>query len=156
MEFPTMTLSTMLVRGLLIISLGGVYACGGSGNSEKNPGGASSSIVSTPVSSSASSASSSSRAQSSSAASHAARLSWTPPALTEAGTPLRHLAGYRIYYGNESGLYDRVINLDDPDAREYRFAQGSLAPGLWHFAVAAVDEDNNESRFAGSVQKQIP
>lgn len=84
----------------------------------------------------------------------AVTLSWTPPTRNEDGTPLRNLAGYRIYYGRYSEDLSLVQELPNPGIT--RSVVESLAPGTWQFAVTAYNTDGIESDRSARVSKTIP
>ena len=68
-------------------------------------------------------------------------LAWTPN-----GEP--DLAGYKIYYGTESGDYDFVIDVWNATSYTVRY----LAPETrYYFALTAHDIWGNESDFSGEV-----
>lgn len=123
-----------IVKGLLIVGILSLVACGGGDNLDShNPD----TGQSPPGSSS----------------SGGVQLTWSPPGQTEDGSSLTDLAGYRIYYGSEPGVFDRVVELPDPSATGYSVE--NLAAGTWYFRVTAYDADNNESRPAPEVSKSI-
>ncbi len=78
-------------------------------------------------------------------------LSWDPPTTNADGTPLTDLAGYKIYYGTESGNYTN--HLDVGNVTTYTLT--GLQPGTYYFAVTAYDTSNNESDFSNEVSTTI-
>ena len=72
-----------------------------------------------------------------------ATISWTPPTRNTDNSPLTDLAGYRIYYGTNSGNLTQVLDLPNPGISvgvvEY------IAPGTWYFAVTSYNSSNVES-----------
>jgi hypothetical protein len=77
-------------------------------------------------------------------------LSWLPPTQRTDNTLLAGLAGYRIFYGRMSGIYDYEINLANPGIVTY--VVENLVPGEWYFALAAYDSSGLESAPSKEVQ----
>lgn len=63
------------------------------------------------------------------------------------------LAGYKVYYGTQSGKYSGYINVDD--AVTCRI-QGLTCGTTYYIAVAAYDIYNNESRLSAEKTVTIP
>lgn len=80
-------------------------------------------------------------------------LSWAAPTARTDGTPLSSLAGYRIYYGRMSGIYDFQINLSNPGILTY--VVEDLMSGDWYFALAAYDSAGLESDHSNEVLRKI-
>ena len=80
-------------------------------------------------------------------------LSWNPPTARVDGSPLTNLAGYKIYYGRMSGIYDYEIDLDNPGVSTY-VVEG-LVSGDWFFALAAYDREGLESERSNEVLRDI-
>ena len=75
-------------------------------------------------------------------ASGTATLRWeTPPSKVD-GEPLDDLAGYRILYGRSSSDLDHSVMIPDPATTSYQFT--TLTPGIWYFAVVAVNSNGLE------------
>jgi hypothetical protein len=74
-------------------------------------------------------------------------LSWTAPTTNEDGSPLEDLAGYRIYYGNESGNYSYVVDLGDYTTVEI----DNLSNKTWYVTVTAYDYFGNESDYSNEI-----
>lgn len=72
-------------------------------------------------------------------------INWTPPKKRSDGSELTNLAGYSIYYGNESGVYTDRLVVADPLATGATLA---LVPGTYYFVISAIDESSNESGFS--------
>ena len=79
-------------------------------------------------------------------------LSWQPPSRNEDGTLLHDLAGYRIYYGTESGSYahDVAVSGAETTREDVR-----LASGTYYFAMTAVDAEGNESAHSNEVVRRL-
>lgn len=85
---------------------------------------------------------------------HNATLNWTLP--TERETPSNEplvLAGVRIYYGANSGLYDNVIDIPDGLATTYTVT--GLLNNPYYFALTAYDTSGRESVYSNEWAAQI-
>lgn len=80
-------------------------------------------------------------------------LEWTAPTHREDGTPLTNLAGYNIYYGRMSEVYDYHIDVDNPGVTSY-VVEG-LKPGKWYFVLSAYDSDGIESNFSNEIERIV-
>ena len=79
-------------------------------------------------------------------------LSWISPTINSNGTYLTDLAGYKIYYGTESGNY--LNNVDVGNITNYQI--NNLTAGLTHFfTVTAYDIAGNESGYSKEIVKFI-
>ena len=81
-------------------------------------------------------------------------LSWVAPSTSSDGTPLTDLSGFRVYYGQTAPLSKAVsqqIAVDDITT----YTVSGLQPGLYYFAVTAVDFLGNESDFSETVSKNL-
>jgi hypothetical protein len=81
-------------------------------------------------------------------------VSWTPPTQNEDGSPLTDLAGYKIYYGNESGNYQRSIQIDNPGITIY--VVENLTPNTYYFVMTAINSSGIESRYSNELRRQVP
>jgi hypothetical protein len=86
-------------------------------------------------------------------ASGSATLSWTPPTLNTDGSPLTNLAGYRVYWGPAAGNYPNSVTLSNAGLTSY--VVSNLAPGTYHFVVAARNSAGAESAMSNSGRKTI-
>jgi hypothetical protein len=77
-------------------------------------------------------------------------LSWIAPDQNVDGSPLTDLAGYRIYYGQESRSYSDMVELGSPGATNYTL---TLASGDYYVAMTALDAQGNESAYSNEVVK---
>ena len=82
-----------------------------------------------------------------------ATLSWTPPTQNSDGSPLTDLAGYKIYYGNESGNYQTSIQIDNPGIATY--VVENLTPNTYYFVSTAFNFDAVESAFSNEAVKVV-
>jgi hypothetical protein len=80
-------------------------------------------------------------------------LSWVPPTLNTDGTPIKNLAGFKIYYGNRSGQYSEILSV--PGARVTSAVIEGLAPATWYFAVRAYTTEGVESADSAEASKTI-
>ena len=83
----------------------------------------------------------------------AVSLSWTAPTTRTDGSPLTDLAGYKIYYGRMSGIYDYQIDINNPGILTY--VVENLVSGDWYFALAAYDLQGTESDRSNEVLRRI-
>jgi hypothetical protein len=71
-------------------------------------------------------------------------IAWDAPALKDDGTVLTDLAGYRLYYGQRSGDYPYMLEIDDPAAT---MAVLTLpADGTWYVSAKSYRINGVESR----------
>ena len=80
-------------------------------------------------------------------------LAWDAPTARVDGSPLTNLAGYKIYYGRMSGVYDYEIAIDNPGVSTY--VVENLVSGDWYFALAAFDAEGLESEHSNEVAQNI-
>ena len=80
-------------------------------------------------------------------------LSWAAPTARSDGSTLTNLAGYKIYYGRMSGIYDFQIDIDSPGVLTYLVE--NLVSGDWYFALTAYDSEGIESDRSNEVLRQI-
>ena len=82
-----------------------------------------------------------------------ATLSWAPPSVRTDGSPLTNLAGFRIYYGNASGVYTTSISVPNPGVTTYVVAD--LPAGQYYFVATAYDTTGAESSYSPVASKTI-
>lgn len=73
-------------------------------------------------------------------------LNWQPPQENTDGTVLEDLTGYRIYYQDSNGQYKMLEQLSNPGLSSYMLE--GLAPGIWSFAMTALNNAGIESDFS--------
>jgi len=83
-----------------------------------------------------------------------ATLSWLPPIENVDGSPLLDLAGYRIYWGQQSRSYANSIRITNPGITTYVIE--NLSSGTHYFAAVAVNESGVESALSEEAYKLIP
>ncbi len=80
-------------------------------------------------------------------------LSWTSPVVNADGTYLTDLAGFKIYYGTESGNYPNTIDVGNVTMHLIN----DLPDGIPHFfTVAAYDTSGNESGYSNEEYRITP
>ena len=82
-----------------------------------------------------------------------ATLAWTAPTTRVDGSPLTNLAGYKIFYGRMTGVYDYEIAIDNPGVVTY--VVEDLTSGDWYFTVDAYDAYGLESDRSNEVLRNI-
>ncbi|MEN8145789.1 MAG: hypothetical protein ABFS14_12670 [Gemmatimonadota bacterium] len=81
-------------------------------------------------------------------------LVWDAPSQDAEGNPLTDLAGYRLYYSQQSPptqANGAVLDVGLSAAATV----DSLAAGMWFFAVAALDASGNESLPSAPVGAEV-
>ena len=78
--------------------------------------------------------------------SHSVTLSWMSPTQNLDDSPLLNLAGFRIRYGNESGVYFNLLDIDNPGITAYGI--DGLIPDTYYFIVSAYNTEGLESEFS--------
>ncbi|MHB8534626.1 MAG: fibronectin type III domain-containing protein [Sulfuricaulis sp.] len=105
-------------------------ACGGATSSDPSGAGAGVSVTNSPT---------------------AAILSWAPP------TTATNVAGYRIYIGTASGVYQQPFGQGYSVGNVTNYTLMGLSSGTrYYFAVTAIDTLGNESSYSNEVYKNIP
>jgi hypothetical protein len=80
-------------------------------------------------------------------------LSWTPPTQNADGTALSNLAGYKIKYGQQTGVYTNEISIANPGIAAY-MVEG-LAPGTYYFVITAYNSKGVESTLSNESSKKL-
>jgi len=78
-------------------------------------------------------------------------LQWDAPTTNEDGTPLTDLGGYKLYWGHETGVYTKSMDVGDVTT----YTVSGLPDGLYYFAVTAYDTYGNESDFSNEVSTTL-
>jgi len=88
---------------------------------------------------------------SASGVSTAATVSWVAPSEREdnSGLSLSEIAGYRIYYGVESGNYQSHLDVSDGSAVQAQISE--IPSGTYYVALTTVDVDGRESMYSSEV-----
>jgi hypothetical protein len=81
------------------------------------------------------------------------RIAWNPPTTNTNGSSLTNLARYRVLYGTSSGALNQSTVIDDPTRTNATIS--SLAPGLWYFAIRAINSSNVESANSNVASKNV-
>lgn len=87
------------------------------------------------------------------AATSSVTLSWSMPTQNVDGTPLTDLAGYKVYYGQESANLKSVV--DVRGATVTTAVVEKLVPGRWYFALSSYTADGVESVQTGVVSTLV-
>ena len=83
-----------------------------------------------------------------------ATLSWLPPTENTDGSVLTDLAGYKIYYGTESGNYTSTITIDNPGIATY--VVDNLPGGnTYYFVITSFTTGGLESEYSTMGSKTI-
>lgn len=80
-----------------------------------------------------------------------ATLSWDVPTTNADGTPLTDLAGFKVYYGNASGIYTTIIDV----GKITTYVVSNLSPGPHYFTVTAYNISGYESDYSVESSKTI-
>lgn len=75
-------------------------------------------------------------------------LSWTAPTTNADGTPIRGLAGYKVYCGQKSSTY--TVIKDVGNVLTYN-TNSLLTDALWYCAITAYNIWNRESVYSSEV-----
>ncbi len=78
------------------------------------------------------------------------QLTWVAPTENVDGSALTDLAGYKIYYGTQSGNYSESVDVSDPGATQHDL---TVTMGTYYLAMTALDTDGNESAYSNEVVK---
>ena len=82
-------------------------------------------------------------------------FTWVAPTMNTAGGPLDYpLAGFRLYWGSDPGMYTDMLDIPDGMATTYT-ATTQIPPGMWYFALTAYDTAGQESDFSNEVMKVV-
>jgi hypothetical protein len=80
------------------------------------------------------------------------QLAWDAPVQTN-GTPVPNLAGYKLYYGSQSGQYSTMI----PVGLTTTYTVTNLSAGqTYYFAVKDYNSSGTESAFSNEVSVTLP
>lgn len=82
-----------------------------------------------------------------------ATLTWKAPKRNEDGSKLKNLAGFRVYYGQDSS--NLVYHVEIPERHIKTVTIEQLTQGTWYFAVTAYTTAGLESSFSEVVSKTI-
>ncbi|TDJ31788.1 MAG: hypothetical protein E2O59_00245 [Gammaproteobacteria bacterium] len=78
------------------------------------------------------------------------QLTWVAPTENVDGSALTDLAGYKIYYGTQSGNYSDSVDVSDPGATQHDL---TVPMETYYLAMTALDADGNESAYSNEVVK---
>jgi F5/8 type C domain/Domain of unknown function (DUF5060)/Fibronectin type III domain len=80
------------------------------------------------------------------------QLAWDAPVQAN-GTPVSNVAGYKLYYGSQSGQYQTVVSVGLTTT--YTMKDLSAGP-TYYFAVKAYDSTGTESAFSNEISVILP
>ena len=80
-------------------------------------------------------------------------LNWNAPTSNEDGSTLTDLAGYKIYWGTDPGVYTDSVTIDNPSVTTY--IVGNLTPGEYEFAATSFNASGVESRYSDPATKMV-
>jgi len=81
-------------------------------------------------------------------------LSWAAPTTYTNGSTLTNLAGFKVYYGTQSGNYTGSINVVGKNSTSLpvaTLASSVPSPGTYHVSVTAYDVSGMESDYSNEV-----
>jgi len=84
--------------------------------------------------------------------SEAMTFSWTAPVAREDESPIAmsEIAGYRIYYGTETGNYSQSIEVNDAYTDAITLDEINMA-GTYYIVITTVDTDGRESTYSEEI-----
>lgn len=84
-----------------------------------------------------------------------ALVSWTPPTTREDGSALTNLSHYHIYYDVGTSEPADLARQEEVGGNLSSYKIDGLGPGMWCFAMTAIDSDGLESDFSNVACKTI-
>jgi len=84
--------------------------------------------------------------------SEAITFSWTAPVAREDESPIAmsEIAGYRVYYGTETGNYSQSIQVNDAYTDAITLDEINTA-GTYYIVITTIDTDGRESAYSEEV-----
>jgi hypothetical protein len=82
-----------------------------------------------------------------------ATLTWDAPLKNVDGSALTDLAAYKLYYGRNPGDYSSEILIDNPGVTTY--VVENLVADTYFFAITAINEAGEESRFSNEARHSV-
>ena len=80
-------------------------------------------------------------------------LRWDAPTSNEDGSTLTDLAGYKIYWGTDPGIYTNAVTIDNPSVTTY--VVNNLSPGEYEFAATSFNTSGVESTYSNRATKVV-
>lgn len=80
-------------------------------------------------------------------------LNWHAPTQNEDGSTLTDLAGYRIYWGTDPGIYTDSVTIDNPSVTTYLV--DNLSAGQYEFVATSFNASGVESRYSDPATKVV-
>ncbi len=82
-----------------------------------------------------------------------ATLSWNIPTQNTDGSPLKNLAGFRVYYGTNPASLTHVVDITNIGMTSYQIT--GLSSGSWYFGIKAYNSAGEESNLSNIGSKTI-
>ncbi|VAW92741.1 hypothetical protein MNBD_GAMMA23-331 [hydrothermal vent metagenome] len=146
----------MKLQLLIVISFSLLLtACGGGGSNSSNSSvGASNSPGHPATGAAQNSDQSSSSSQPEPTGNAAATFAWTIPTTRESGAGLSmgEIAGYKVFYGSNSGALNTVIDVTDPYATSVNLTN-LVSSTVYYFQITAYDTNSIESEKSNTVTR---
>lgn len=76
---------------------------------------------------------------------------WTAPTTNADGSPIKDLAGYRVYYGTASGFYTDSVTINNPGTLSTTIS--NLPADTYYVVVRAFNSMNVESQASVELSK---
>ena len=80
-------------------------------------------------------------------------VSWNPPVERTDGSPLRDLAGFKIYFGTHPGEYPQSVTIANPGITTYLIEE--LTPATYFVVATSFDSSGVESPFSNITSKSV-
>jgi len=80
-------------------------------------------------------------------------LSWAAPSEREdnTGLSLSEIAGYRIYYGTETGNYQNQFEVNDGSAEHAQIVNVPPSSGAYYLVMTTIDTEGRESSYSSEL-----
>ena len=80
-------------------------------------------------------------------------VSWNPPVARTDGSPLRDLAGFKIYFGTRPGEYAQSVTIANSGLTTYMIEE--LTPATYFVVATSFDSSGVESQFSNVASKRV-
>ncbi len=78
-------------------------------------------------------------------------LAWDPQTTYLDGTTIAGPVGYKVYYGNVSGTYTHIVDVQNATS----CSLDSLPHGTWYFAITCYDSNGIEGALSQEISTTI-